>query len=142
MFTHSSLGTIGDKNAKDIISSSLDNPFKNKDFTMGSFTNYVDQFVTYFDHLPTYRGLSWTFGALPTTCPRGHRKPWPPTFYNFYWAEEDEAIIFKFFSGLLTNLIDKSCKTMSEIYRQVQSDFVNISCSEFLKKINSSFYFQ
>ena len=40
----------------------------------GSFTNYMDQFLTYFDHLPTYRGLSWTFGALPTPCPRGHRK--------------------------------------------------------------------
>ena len=39
----------------------------------GSFTNYVDQFFTYFDHLPTYRGLSWTFGAPPTPCPRGHR---------------------------------------------------------------------
>ena len=40
----------------------------------GSFTNYVDQFLTYFDHLPTYRGLSWTFGAPPTPCPRGHVK--------------------------------------------------------------------
>ena len=42
--------------------------------TRGSFTNYVDQFLTYFDHLPTYRGLSWTFGAPPTPCPHGHGK--------------------------------------------------------------------
>ena len=40
----------------------------------GPFTNYVDQFLTYSDHLLTYNGLSWTFGALPTPCPRGHRK--------------------------------------------------------------------
>ena len=32
----------------------------------GSFKNYVDQFLSYFDHLPTYRGLLWTFGALST----------------------------------------------------------------------------
>ena len=43
-------------------------------FATGSFKNYVDQFLSYFDHLPTYSGLSWTFGALPTLCPRGHRK--------------------------------------------------------------------
>ena len=30
--------------------------------------------LQYFDHLPSYRGPSWTFGALPTPCPRGHRK--------------------------------------------------------------------
>ena len=41
----------------------------------GSFTNYVDQILTFSDHLPTYCGLSWTFGALPTPCPRGQRKP-------------------------------------------------------------------
>ena len=51
----------------------------------GPFTNYVDQFLTYSDHLPTYRGLSWTFGALPTPCPRGHRKPdHLPPMYNMY----------------------------------------------------------
>ena len=50
----------------------------------GSFTNYVDQFLTCFDHLPTYRGLSWTFGAPPTPCPRGHIKTWPPTTYVQY----------------------------------------------------------
>ena len=43
-------------------------------FSKGPFKNYVDQFLTYSDHLPTYRGLTWTFGALPTPCPRGHRK--------------------------------------------------------------------
>ena len=42
-------------------------------FFRGSFKNYVDQFLSYFHHLPTYRGLSWTFGALPSLCPRGHR---------------------------------------------------------------------
>ena len=38
-----------------------------------------------FDHLPIYRGLSWTFGALPTLCPRGHRKkPLPPCISEFH----------------------------------------------------------
>ena len=49
--------------------------FFNKSWSpRGSFKNYVDQFLSYFDHLPTYRGLSWTFSALPTLYPRGHRK--------------------------------------------------------------------
>ena len=46
--------------------------------TLGYFLGVVqklrEQFLSYFDHLPTCRGLSWTFGALPTPCPRGHRK--------------------------------------------------------------------
>ena len=48
------------------------------------FKNYVDQFLAYSDHLPTYGGLLWTFGALPTPCPRGHWKTWPPTPYVQY----------------------------------------------------------
>ena len=40
------------------------------------WTNFCPILTTY---LPTSRGLSWTFGALPTLCPRGHRKkPLPP----------------------------------------------------------------
>ena len=60
----------------------------------GSFTNYVDQILTYFDHLPTYRGLSWTFSALPTPCPRGHRKTWPPTPYvqSDSYSEDPESV--------------------------------------------------
>ena len=79
----------------------------------GSFTNYVDQILTFSDHLPTYRGLSWTFGAPPTPCPRGHRKTWPPTpMYNMYlvlqlllsWRRW--GYNFQVFFGLLTNPID------------------------------------
>ena len=29
----------------------------------------MDQILSYFEHLPKYHGLSWTFGALPTLCP-------------------------------------------------------------------------
>ena len=35
------------------------------------WTNFCPILTTY---LPTYRGLSWTFGTLPTPCPHGHRK--------------------------------------------------------------------
>ena len=46
----------------------------------GSFKNYVDHFLSYFDHLPTLR-LLWTFGALPTLCLHGDRKTYHPLAY-------------------------------------------------------------
>ena len=36
------------------------------------FSALCGPFFPYFDNLPTYRGLSWTFGGPPTPCPRGH----------------------------------------------------------------------
>ena len=76
-------------------------------FNRGSFTNYVDQFLTYFDHLPTYRGLSWTFGAPPTPCPRGHRKIWPP-MYNMYLVLQ---LLLRTICTYLLFFIDKSLWT-------------------------------
>ena len=46
-----------------------------------TWTNFCPILTTY---VPTYRGLSWTFGALPTRCPRGHRKKPLPLALNTY----------------------------------------------------------
>ena len=87
-----------------------------------SFKNYVDQFLSYFDHLPTYRGLSWTFGAPPTPCPRGHIKTWPPPPYvqnapSFTSFTEKKKLSYncQVFSGLLSNPINIHKQKISDI---------------------------
>ena len=103
----------------------------------GSFTNYVDQFLTYFDHPPTYRGLSWTFGALPTPCPRGHRKPdHLPPMYNMYLDLQlllsRRGYNFQVFSDLLTNAINihKQKILHSAVYQAVSTVSPNHSVSK------------
>ena len=44
--------------------------FATKGHSKTMWINFCPILTTY---LP-YRGLSWTFGALPSLCPRGHRK--------------------------------------------------------------------
>ena len=43
-------------------------------YSQGAIQKLCGPIFVLFDHLPTYRGLSWTFGAPPTPCPRGHIK--------------------------------------------------------------------
>ena len=38
----------------------------------GAFNNYVDRFLPLFDHLPTPRRQTYTFGLPPTLCLRRH----------------------------------------------------------------------
>ena len=89
----------------------------------------MDHFLSYFDHLPTYRGLPWTFGALPTLCPRGHRKKsLPPCISEFH----NKYLVLKLFitynfqanlayRPILLILINKSCQSINNFLSIISS---------------------